>query len=146
MTDRVQANDADDETNNGASTSTPLSDRALAPRTRDVYARAARQFDDWRDGRPSTDALVADYLGGMFERGLAPVTAEIAVAALAKRAEREGVPSPVGTQAMLTLSASAARVPNAARARPWASCGSRRTAWRSWPKTPTRTRACAMRC
>lgn len=104
MTDRVRANNADDRTNNGASTSPPLAARALAPRTRDVYARAARQFDDWRGGRPPTDALVADYLGVLFDRGLAPVTAEIAVAALAERAERGGVPSPVGTQTMQALS------------------------------------------
>ncbi|MCY4011928.1 MAG: tyrosine-type recombinase/integrase [Gammaproteobacteria bacterium] len=103
MADRVQANDADDKTNNGASASTPLSDQALAPSTREVYDRAARQFDDWRDGRPPTDALVADYLSMLFKRGLSPVTAGIAVAALAKRAEREGVPSPIGTQTKLTL-------------------------------------------
>ena len=40
MTDRVRANDADDRTDNGASTSTRLSDRARALRTRDEYARA----------------------------------------------------------------------------------------------------------
>ena len=104
MTDRVRANDADDRSSNGANTSTRLSDRARAPRTRDEYARAARQFDDWRGGRPPADALVADYLGVLFDRGLAPVTAEIAVAALVDRAERNGIPSPVGTQTMLTLS------------------------------------------
>ena len=104
MTDRVQANGATDETNNGASTSTRLSDRARAPRTRDEYARAAREFDDWRRGHEPTDALLADYLGVLFDRGLAPVTAEIAVAALADRAERTGLPSPVGAQTLQALS------------------------------------------
>ena len=104
MTDRVQANDAADGTTNGASTSTRLSDRARAPRTRDEYARAAREFDDWRGGHEPTDALLADYLGVLFDRGLAPVTAGIAVAALADRAERDGLPSPVGAQTLQALS------------------------------------------
>lgn len=145
MADRVQANDADDKTNNEARTS-PLSDRALAPRTRDVYDRAAWQFDDWRGALPPTDALLADYLSMQFERGLAPVTAEIAVAALAKRAEREGVPSPVGTQTRLTLSGFR---------REGAERGTGQVAGIMWEQadrmaelaeTPTRTRACAMRC
>ena len=47
---------------------------------------------------------MADYLGVLFDRGLAPVTAEIAVAALADRAERTGLPSPVGAQTLQALS------------------------------------------
>ena len=40
----------------------------------------------------------------LFDRGLAPVTAGIAVAALADRAERDGLPSPVGAQTLQALS------------------------------------------
>lgn len=59
-----------------------LAEQALAPGTRDVYGRAVARFDEWRDGRPVTDALVAEYVSVLFDRGLAPATASVAVAAV----------------------------------------------------------------
>ena len=107
MADPVRAReDADLDTSNrhAGTAQSRLAESALAQGTRDTYVRAVRQFDDWRGGRTPTDPLLADYMGVLFERGLAPATAETAVAAIADRARRDGVPSPVGKLARLTLS------------------------------------------
>ena len=107
MANRVPAHeDADLDTNNRhvGPPESRLAESALAQGTRDTYARAVQQFDDWRGGRTPTDPLLADYLRALFERGLAPATAEIAVAAIADRAKRHAVSSPVGKFTRLTLS------------------------------------------
>lgn len=65
-----------------------LDTAALAPATRKAYAGALRRFDDWLDGRPPTDGLLARHLDEMFERGLAPASAALVVAAL-RRAVRD---------------------------------------------------------
>ena len=63
-----------------------LAEKALSRGTRSVYARAVASFDDWRGARPATDASLADYLGVLFERGMAPATASVVVAAVAEAA------------------------------------------------------------
>ena len=61
---------------------------ALATTTRKAYAGALRRFDDWLNGRPPTDRLLARHLDEMFRRGLAPASATLVVAAL-RRAVRD---------------------------------------------------------
>ena len=80
-----------------------LADRALAQSTRDAYRRAARAFDDWRGRAPETDAVLAEYLAALFDRGLAVASADTAVAALKDRARRTGVAFPAGERTRQTL-------------------------------------------
>ena len=82
---------------------TYLADCALAPSTRDAYDRAARGFYEWLGGRPGTDAMLADYLGALFDRGLAAASGETAVAAVRDRARREGTACPVGERTRQAL-------------------------------------------
>ncbi|MDE0036348.1 MAG: tyrosine-type recombinase/integrase [Gammaproteobacteria bacterium] len=63
-------------------------DAAMAENTRNKYVGALRRYESWLDGRSPTDRLLADYLGVMYDRGLAPPSAVTAVAAV-KRAALE---------------------------------------------------------
>ena len=65
-----------------------LDDAALAESTRRTYAGALRRYREWLAGRSPTDRLLAAYLGVLFDRGLAPPSAELAVAAV-RRAVRD---------------------------------------------------------
>ena len=74
---------------------------AYAAKTRRVYAGVLRALSKWLDGRPATDALLARYLGVLFDRGRAPPSAVHLVAAVhhaAKECARAGLRStdPVG--------------------------------------------------
>ena len=74
---------------------------AYAAKTRRVYAGVLRALNEWLDGRPATDALLARYLGVLFDRGRAPPSAVHLVAAVhcaAKECARAGLRSadPVG--------------------------------------------------
>ena len=76
---------------------------AFAPTTRKVYAGALRRLMEWLDGRPATDALLARYLGVLFDRGRAPSSAVHVVAAVryaARECARAGLRStdPVGPE------------------------------------------------
>ena len=78
-----------------------LPETAYAAKTRRVYAGVLRALNKWLDGRPATDALLARYLGVLFDRGRAPPTAVHLVAAArfaAKECARAGLRStdPVG--------------------------------------------------
>ena len=55
---------------------------AYAAKTRRVYAGVLRALNEWLDGRPATDALLARYLGVLFDRGRAPPSAVHLVAAV----------------------------------------------------------------
>ena len=81
-----------------------LAARDLAAGIRDTYRRSLRRFEEWLDGSP-TDTDLADYLVVLFERGIAPATAGVAVATVADRAKREGLPSPLGERTARALSA-----------------------------------------
>ena len=67
-----------------------LADHSLSQNTRDAYARALRQFDAWRGPEATTDAILAAYLGWLFEQGRAPATAALVVAAVTFRATLAG--------------------------------------------------------
>ena len=75
----------------------------LAPATRKNYAGALRRLDAWLDGRPSDDAVLTAYLDELFDRGLAPPSAALVVAAVERAAlecARAGRPcseEPVGS-------------------------------------------------
>ena len=74
---------------------------AFAPTTRKVYAGALRRLMEWLNGRQATDALLAAYLGVLFDRGRAPSSAVHVVAAVryaARECARAGLRStdPVG--------------------------------------------------
>ena len=59
-----------------------LPQTAHAAKTRRVYAGVLRALNEWLDGRPATDALLARYLGVLFDRGRAPPSAVHLVAAV----------------------------------------------------------------
>ena len=73
-----------------------LADASLSRNTRRAYAGALRRVDAWRGPAPLTDALLAAYLGAIFEAGRAPATAALAVAAVRFRAKLAGQPAPAG--------------------------------------------------
>ena len=89
--------------NNVADAPTHLADFALAASTRNAYDRAARGFDAWLDGRRATDEALADYLGALFDRGLAAASGETVVAAVRDRARREGTACPAGERTRQAL-------------------------------------------
>lgn len=60
------------------------------------YRSALNQFDQWRNGQPVSDGLVAEYLRHLFEAGKAKSSATALVAALNKLASLNDVPSPIG--------------------------------------------------
>ena len=59
-----------------------LGDTALAESTRETYAGVLRRYEAWLDGRAPTDRLLAEYLDVLYEKGRAPASAELAVAAV----------------------------------------------------------------
>ena len=59
---------------------------ALAPRTRRLYADALRRFESWLEGRPADDAMLKAYLDELSDGGLAPPSAALVVAAVARAA------------------------------------------------------------
>ena len=73
-----------------------LADASLSRNTRRAYAGALRRVDAWRGPAPLTDALLAAYLGAIFEAGRAPATAALVVAAVRFRAKLAGQPAPAG--------------------------------------------------
>ena len=72
------------------STARQLAEHSLSANTRAAYARAVRQFDAWRGDAPANDPILAAYLGWLFERGRAPATAALVVAAVTFRATLAG--------------------------------------------------------
>ena len=61
-------------------TTRKLADASISLNTRRAYAGALRRLDAWRRAAPVDDALLAVYLGTIFEAGRAPATAALAVA------------------------------------------------------------------
>ena len=74
---------------------------SIAENTRRAYEAALRGFED--SGYPETDAGVAAYLTGLFEKGRSAACASMAVAALRFRARLHGRSSPVGPSALRAL-------------------------------------------
>ena len=73
-----------------------LAEASISVNTQRAYAGALRRLDAWRGGGPINDALLAVYLGELFEAGRAPATAALAVAAVRFRAKLAGQPDPAG--------------------------------------------------
>ena len=71
-----------------------LADASISVNTRRAYAGALRRLDAWRGPAPLTDALLAAYLGAIFEVGRAPATAALAVVRF--RATLAGQLAPAG--------------------------------------------------
>ncbi|MCY3839201.1 MAG: tyrosine-type recombinase/integrase [Gammaproteobacteria bacterium] len=65
-----------------------LFDELPSGNTRKAYAGALRRYESWLDGRPPTDRVLAEYLGRMYDKGLAPQSGVTAVSAV-KRAALE---------------------------------------------------------
>ena len=77
-------------------TTRKLADASLSVNTRRAYAGALRRLDAWRGAAPVDDALLAAYLGELFEAGRAPAVAAVAAAAVRFRAKLAGQPTPAG--------------------------------------------------
>ena len=77
-------------------TTRKLADASISVNTRRAYAGALRRLDAWRGAAPVDDALLAVYLGAIFEAGRAPATAALAVAAVRFRAKLAGQADPAG--------------------------------------------------
>ena len=77
-------------------TTRKLADASISVNTRRAYLGALRRLDAWLGPAPLTDALLAAYLGAIFEAGRAPATAALAVAAVRFRAKLAGQPAPAG--------------------------------------------------
>ena len=77
-------------------TTRKLTDASISVNTRRAYAGALRRLDAWRGAAPVDDALLAVYLGFVFEQGRAPATAALAVAAVRFRAKLAGQADPAG--------------------------------------------------
>ena len=101
--DGAHANAIQDDS--GRAAAPPLAELRLAPGTRYTYGRALLSLDGWLEGRPLTDDSLADCLGALFDRGLAPASAATAVAAVQDRARRQGEASPAGARTAAALSA-----------------------------------------
>ena len=84
-------------------TTRKLADASLSVNTRRAYAGALRRLDAWRGAAPVDDALLAVYLGTLFEAGRAPATAALAVAAVRFRAKLAGQPAPAGERTARVL-------------------------------------------
>ena len=77
-------------------TTRKLADASISVNTRRAYLGALARLDAWRGPAPLTDALLAVYLGTIYEAGRAPANAALAVAAVRFRATLAGQPDPAG--------------------------------------------------
>ena len=84
-------------------TTRKLADASISLNTRRAYAGALRRLDAWRRDAPVDDALLAAYLGAIFEAGRAPATAALAVAAVRFRAKLAGQQDPAGERTARVL-------------------------------------------
>lgn len=82
-------------------TATDLMRASLAENTRRAYEAALRGFEN--SGHPETDAGVAAYITGLYEKGRSAACAAMVVAALRFRARLHGRSSPVGPAAERAL-------------------------------------------
>ena len=58
----------------------------MAGNTRKAYVGELRRYAAWLDARPPTDRLLAEYLGVLYDNGLARSSATTAVAAVKRAA------------------------------------------------------------
>lgn len=80
-----------------------MEEHVLSPGSRERYEGHLKRLDRWLKGREPTDRVLAEYLVYLFEKGLAPSTANGAVAAARWRCGREGQLDPQGRKTKATL-------------------------------------------
>ena len=71
---------------------------AVPENTRRAYKQAVAAFTKWLDGRPPSDAILADYIRILYEEGKSPSTIRLVVAAVNWVAKHAGL-SPIGKTA-----------------------------------------------
>lgn len=64
---------------------------SIAPSTVEAYRRAMEQFENWLDGRSLSDNLLANYITGLYQDGMAPATISKIVAAVKWTAKNHGL-------------------------------------------------------
>ena len=79
-----------------------MEEHTLSPRSREIYEAHIKRFDEWRGDQEITDIIVAKYLLYLWDKGLAPKTANLSIAAIRWRAEFEDNPDPYGRKAKAT--------------------------------------------
>ncbi len=84
-------------------TTRKLADASISVNTRRAYLGALARLDAWRGTAPVDDAVLAAYLGAIFEAGRAPATAALAVAAVRFRAKLAGQADPAGERTARVL-------------------------------------------
>lgn len=68
-----------------------LVNSSIAPSTVEAYRRAMQQLENWLDGRTLSDSLLANYITGLYQDGMAPATISKIVAAVKWTAKNHGV-------------------------------------------------------
>ena len=59
-----------------------LMEASLAPRTREACRDEWKKLSAWLDGRPLCDELLGEYLAFLHNKGLAPASVSVALAAV----------------------------------------------------------------
>lgn len=80
-----------------------MEEHVLSPGSRRKYEDHLKRLDKWLKGRELTDKALAEYLIYLFEKGLAPSTANVAVNAARWRCGIEDQPDPHGRKSKATL-------------------------------------------
>ncbi|MXX59155.1 MAG: tyrosine-type recombinase/integrase [Rhodothermaceae bacterium] len=73
-----------------------LVEASLAVRTREAYRDEWKKLSAWLSGRPLCDELLAEYLASLHNKGLAPASVSVALAAVRCVCRLANVESPVG--------------------------------------------------
>jgi len=73
-----------------------LMEASLAPRTREAYRDEWKKLSAWLSGRPLCDELLAEYLAFLHNKGLAPASVSVALAAVRCVFRLANAESPVG--------------------------------------------------
>ena len=69
---------------------------SVSSNTLKKYRKAVKRIEEWLNGQPLTDPLLAEYITELFHEGKSPSWIGQAVAAVSWRAKHAGVPSVVG--------------------------------------------------
>ena len=77
--------------------------------THRAYCRALERLELWLAGRVLDDRLLADYLGGLDDRGLAPASARLVVSAVRYWARFNDIPDPGASHTVRALQGFARR-------------------------------------
>lgn len=86
-----------------STTTRALASASLSPATIRAYKSTLATLDTWMDGRPLTDALLADYLAHRHDTGASASTLAMVVAAVRFAANAAGITNPVGKASAMVL-------------------------------------------